>query len=322
VIVEKTWRPVVALLGVLSVTSLLAWVYGLGSFRTWFLVTGAPAVVALVALAIAAARGRGPRDLRLALVGGALGGLAGTIGYDLFRIPFVVGGLRLFAPIDSYGVLLMGADGSSPTTGFVGWAYHFTNGIGFGIAYAAVALGRRWPWAVLWGLLLETATIVTPFVDSYGLRGHWDLIAIAYAAHIGYGVPLGLIVQRAKHWDPIRPLLIPMSALLVMLVVGLGIWLRPGTRNADDQRGGAAAAGPSVLVKNGKFHPEWTRYGPGECVTLTNADATSYTLAAPPNKQLPANATIEICPTGKGAHRVKLDGRPYSGGFLLFDPAR
>ena len=73
----------------------------------------------------------------------------GTIGYDLFRLPFVASGLRVLAPIDSYGVLLLDAHTSSPLSGFAGWVYHFSNGIGFGIAYAAVALGRRrWYWAV------------------------------------------------------------------------------------------------------------------------------------------------------------------------------
>ena len=38
-----------------------------------------------------------------------------------------------------------------------------SRGIGFGIAYAMLAPRRHWRWGVAWALLLETATVVTPF---------------------------------------------------------------------------------------------------------------------------------------------------------------
>ena len=33
---------------------------------------------------------------------GAVAGVIGTLGYDVFRIPFAAAGRRVFAPIDSY----------------------------------------------------------------------------------------------------------------------------------------------------------------------------------------------------------------------------
>ncbi|MBK5306994.1 MAG: hypothetical protein JJD92_09935 [Frankiaceae bacterium] len=306
----------VALLGLASVASLLAWVYGLGPFRTWFLLTGLPAAIALPSLGVVTRR-RGPDGLRLALVAGAIGGIAGTIGYDVFRVPFVVSGLRLLAPIDSYGVLLLGADGSSSWTGFAGWAYHFSNGIGFGIAYACVALGRSWRWGVLWGLVLETATIVTPFADAYALRGKWDLIAIAYAAHLFYGAPLGIIVQRAVHSDRQRPLVLPAWVVLGGLLVVLLVWLRPGTVSPDDRAGRAVAPGPSAVVVAGRLHPEWSRVRPGQCVALLNRDKRPYPL--PDGRTLPAGGRAELCLNGTGVHRVRLSDAPYSGGFVLID---
>ncbi len=306
----------VGLLGLASVVALLAWVFGLGPFRLWFLLTGLPATIALIAVAVLTRR-RGSDGLRLALVSGAMGGLVGTVGYDLFRIPFVAGGLRLFAPIDSYGVLLLGAEGSSSWTAFAGWSYHFSNGIGFGIGYACVALGRRWPWAVLWGLVLETATILTPFADSYAIRGRWDLIAIAYAAHLAYGIPLGLIVQRAVTADRGRPLVLPAWVGMAGLVVGLLVWLRPGTVDPAERAGRAVAPGPSAVVVHGRLRPEWNRVEPGQCVALRNLDDRDYEL--PDGAVLEAGGVGEHCQEGTGAHRVRLLDEPYSGGFVLVD---
>jgi hypothetical protein len=291
---ERTALLAAGVCGLLNVASLLAWVFGLGPFHVWFLAVGVPALAALVAIAAWSARRpeQAPR-LRRALVAGTLGGLLGTIGYDVFRIPFVVGGLRLFAPIDSYGVLLLDAAASSPLTGFAGWSYHFTNGIGFGIAYAVVALGRRWPWAVLWGLVLETATILTPFADSYAIRGKWDLIAIAYAAHLAYGIPLGLVVQRAARWTDLRrPAPVPVWAALAALTIGLLVWLRP-TPSIPDR--------PATTVVDGRFRPEWVRVPPGGCAAVRGGD--------------------DVCDPDRrtGVHRIKLTDEPYSGGFLLVD---
>lgn len=146
---EQVLTGLCGLSGLLSVASLLAWAFRLGRFDLWFLALGAPAIVFLIGVGLCVARlGRFPR-LRLALIAGVVGGLLGIIGYDLFRIPFAALGLRLFAPIESYGELLLNADSSSPLTDFAGWGYRFANGLGFGIFYAAVALGRRWWWESL-----------------------------------------------------------------------------------------------------------------------------------------------------------------------------
>lgn len=299
-----------------SVSCLLAWVYGLGTFALWFLALSLPAMVALAALGLLT-RTRGSDGLRIALVAGTVGGLVGTLGYDVFRIPFVFGGLRLFAPIDSYGVLLLGADGSSSWSDFAGWAYHFSNGICFGITYACLALGRRWPWAVLWGMVLETGTLITPFADAYAIKGKWDLIAIAYAAHLAYGIPLGLTVQRAGGAPRARPLVVPASAALAVLLVGLVVWHRPGSTTDLDRAGRAVAEGPSAVVAQGKLHPEWSRVRPGQCLPVRNLDSTPYAL--PGGATLAAKGDGQICVTGKGAHRVKLGTAAFSGGFVLVD---
>lgn len=307
-------RVVLAVVAASTVAALLAWVVGLGSFRSWFLLVSAPAMIALGAAGAIAAKKHSV--LHRMLVAGTLGGLFGTAGYDLFRMPFVVAGLRLFAPIDSYGVLLLGADSSSPLTAFAGWGYHVANGVGFGIAYALVAHGRSWVWAMAWAMVLETVTILTPFADSYALRGKWDLILIAYAAHVAYGLPLGLIVQRAPRWRPARP---PASLVLVGVGILLAAWLQPGTTPDDLERGRAVAPGPSAVIVRGHLVPEWLRVAPGTCAIVENTDRVDYELS-PPYGSVAAGQRTRLCERRTGAHRVKAGPRPYSGGFLLVDP--
>ncbi|MGH8976421.1 MAG: hypothetical protein ACRD0C_24800 [Acidimicrobiia bacterium] len=140
-------RATATLAGGGSVIALLAWVYEVASFQAAFLAVGVPCVAALAGLAVRARRSPALADV---LVAGAAGGFVGTLGYDLFRLPFVVAGLRVLAPIDSYGMLLLDASESSPWTETTGWGFHVLNGVGFGIAYAALARPRRrhWSWAV------------------------------------------------------------------------------------------------------------------------------------------------------------------------------
>jgi hypothetical protein len=289
-----TRRLAVAFVALLPVAPVLAWSYGLGSFRAWFLATTLPALVALAVIAWRAT------DLRPMLAAGAAGGLFGTIGYDVFRVPFAVAGVRLFAPIDSYGVLLMGAHRSSDLTGFAGWAYHLSNGVGFGIAYALVAYGRRQWWAVGWAMLLETATVVTPFATMYGLRGKWDLIGVAYAAHVFYGLPLGYVVQRR-----LRP---PATRLLGVAVLGLAVWHLPLT---PPGRGVAT-------IRDGRLTPEWLRAKDG-CVVIRNEDTRPYPLP-PPFLTIGPGSGLRACGLKPGVVRLKLSNQPYSGGFVIIDP--
>lgn len=293
-------RAVTALAGGSSVLALLAWVYKLAPFQRAFVALSLPCLALLGVLAVHARRSPALADL---LAAGVAGGLVGTIGYDLFRIPFVVAGLRMLAPIDSYGVLLLDASESSPWTGTAGWSFHLLNGVGFGITYAALARPERrhWAWAVAWAMVLETATVATPFGRVYGIAGQGDLLFIAYAAHVAYGVPLGLIVQR---WAPS-----PRAALraLAGAVAVLIAWQHPWSSPAAD-RAGRAAPGPSTTVVAERFRPEWVRVHPGGCARLIAADGSG------------AGA---VCPARTPAPRVvrhKIEGAPYSGGFMLVDP--
>ncbi len=318
-------RLVLFLLGGTSVASLLAWVFGLGSFRLWFLTVSVPGQLLLAALGIWIARRDDLASLRLLVVAGAVGGLVGTFGYDLFRVPFVMLGLRVLAPIDSYGVLASGASASSAWTGLLGWTYHFANGIGFGIAYAMLAPRRHWRWGVAWALLLETATVVTPFATAYALRGgangtNWRAIAIAYAAHVPFGYALGRAVQDPEATvDTVRAGgRFGVPVLLGTVLVGLVAWQAPW-RSSLAAEGADLADGASALIVEGEFEPEWLRVPVDGCVLFENRDGATWTITvAGEPVDLPPGPT-EVCFPDAGVHRTRTSDEPYAGGFVIVD---
>ena len=318
---EAGIRTLFFLLGGSSVASLLAWVFGLGPFQVWFLAVSLPGQLLLIAAGLWLARQRELTKLRSLLMAGFVGGLIGTIGYDLVRVPFALAGFQVFAPIDSYGILALGATASSPLTGFVGWVYHFANGIGFGLSYAALAgRGRHWAWGVGWAMVLETATVVTPFAMTYGLAGKWASIAIAYGAHIPYGLAVGISV---RHADRVADELRAMSGWAIpgLVVAVLGVlagWHAPWTSGRPAELHGVA--GPAAVVRDGRFEPRWLRVPPGNCVTLRNLDAITYQLNVGSPRQLPARADTAVCIADAGVHRVRTSAAPYSGGFVIVDP--
>ena len=299
--------------------ALLAWVYGLGPFATWFWLAGAPALVLLGLIGLYLSRSGQESRLRTALYCGAIGGLVGAIGYDAVRIPQVLLGIRPYVPIESYGLLLLNAGSSSPATELAGWAFNFCNGVGFGISYAVVALGRRWYWAVAWAFVLETATVVSPFAAYYQLAGKWDLIAMAYLAHIAYGYPLGKIVEAGDRFRLALNGLLPHAVPILIGAAGLGltIWHWPfGTTN-DPVPGEA-----TVRISNGQFAPRWIRLPVGGCVSAVNTDTVPYTvreaIGAP---TLAAGQTGSLCFVGAGIVRARTSNLPDAGGIILVDPA-
>ena len=148
-------------------------------------------------------------DLLLCLRAGLLGGIWGTIGYDLVRVPFHLAGQNPFVPIRAYGVWITGAAASSPLTDVVGLAYHASNGITFGVMYMALvgdASRRSWWWAVAFATLLELAMLVTPYTTFFGIHPTTRFVIVTFAAHAIFGVALGLSAKwLADRWPvPVR----------------------------------------------------------------------------------------------------------------------
>ena len=318
------WRAVCCFLGLTPVGPLLAWMIGIGSYTVWWLFFTTPAMIALVAIASWPGHlGRHP-VLRRAMISGTVGGIAATLAYDFVRVPFVAGGFRLFSPIDSFGMLMLNAHSSSPATEFAGWAAHFSDGVGFGIAYAMVALGRRWWFGPIYGVFLESMTLITPYAKVYGLVGHWDLIGLALGAHLVFGTPLGFIVRGGKkvtaELDELSRKAAPGA--IAILLIGMMLWWRPWVAPTDLRTPAEVQSGVTVVIDNNKFVPEWTRIPSGGCIVVANHDHTDYVETGGPTKvPIKAGAQVRTCFTTTQIYRVQLSAKPYSGGFIMVDAA-
>lgn len=224
--------------------------------------------------------GPGGRDHELAraLRLGLWGGLAGTLGYDLVRVPMHILGYRVFAPISAYGVWLLEADRSTGWTEAMGWLYHFSNGITFGIMYA-LWLGRRhWVWGLLWGVCLESIVLSTPFARIFHMQGNYPAMAIAYAAHLAYGFPLGYLVWR---WDRGEtPLVRQATAWAAILVTAFIVSFLPAGHSPD----GRARPG-SFQVEGPRLNPTWLRLSEPGNVSVANPGAGNVTVLDVANRR-------------------------------------
>ena len=296
-----------------SIAALLADLYGIAPMHRVFLAVSVPAMVVLTVLASARWLPAGMRDI---VTVGALGGLVGTMGYDLARVPFAMAGQRVFAPIESYGLLIADASVSSGWTSTLGWLFHCSNGVTFGIAYAALAARRHWGWGVLWGLLLETVAVAGPFADRYQLNGNEYAIVIAYLGHVFYGAPLGRIVQRMDLVRPAARRLTPL--LLAGLILGVLGWQQPWSTLGPAQEAARLSTPgiPATVVENDRFAPEWLRIDRDQCVLVDNRSEHDYET---PMGDVPAQSQATLCFDDPGAYRVRLGSRPYSGGFVYVE---
>lgn len=175
--------------GLSSIASLLLYFSGAIGFAEgvrYVLVPGLALGIATLGWAVAKDR----RACTQTLLSGAWAGLLATFVYDLVRVPVAHAGLPVFKAISYFGTILL--DQSMPTLGseVAGWAYHVSNGVGFGLMYTAlVRRPRAWS-AVAWGLFLEVAMVVTPYAEVFGYKVGSDFLAITIGGHLCYGLGL------------------------------------------------------------------------------------------------------------------------------------
>ena len=301
--------------------ALLAKVYGVAEMQAVTLWLFVPCVV-LIAGIYLATRHTHPA-IHQAILLGAIGGLLGTFGYDLIRVPFLLMGQRVFAPISAYGVWLADAQRSSRFTETLGWAYHFSNGISFGIMYAVWMRGRHWGWGVLWAMLLETIAVISPFADIFALRQAYGALGIAYLGHVAYGIPLGVIVQK---WDSIinwweeMPATAKMFALSICLLALLSPLINP-SRIAHDQQNQQPH---SFIIDGETLNPDWLRLERNRPVTITNPHPNPVQLANKSQNQtdtIPAEGSLMLQFEQSGIYQLYIpnEGRSYSS-FVIVEP--
>ena len=87
----------------------------------------------------------------------------------------------------------------SLTAHVVGWIYHFSNGLTFGIMYMALigdATRRSWLWAVLLAVGLEVMMLVTPYTQFFGLGLTKKFVLATICAHLIFGIALGWVCRK------------------------------------------------------------------------------------------------------------------------------
>jgi hypothetical protein len=200
-------RAVVFVLSAMSIWCLLAEFYGLCSMRTFTVAILLPAMAILIALAILD-RLRGDRRLWQAVIIGSIAGFIAACAYDLFRLPFVfsrewglsevVPPMALFKVFPRFGAMILGEPVEQPeyslAAHLVGWVYHFSNGVTFGVMYLALignARRRSWLWAVLLAAGLELAMLLTPYPGFFSIPVTTLFVAVTLTAHVIFGLALG-----------------------------------------------------------------------------------------------------------------------------------
>ncbi len=182
--------------------------------RTFTLFVFVPATLVLLALALVdGARGDG--RLWRAVAVGAVAGFAAACAYDVFRVPFVyapqlglddvVPHLKLFKVFPRFGAMILGEPveqaSYSASAQAIGWLYHFSNGMTFGVMLMAMigrATRRSIAWAVLLAVGLELGMLLTPYPKFFGIALTATFVAVTLSAHLIFGIALGWCVRR---WD-------------------------------------------------------------------------------------------------------------------------
>lgn len=175
-------------LGSASIASLLLYFYGITSMGTatrWLLT---PALLILVTFVLWARRRR-PRLAERVLAGLWAGALA-TFAYDVVRVPISMAGVPVFKAISYFGTLILRQAHPTLASEIVGWGYHLSNGLGFAVMYAMLVRRPRLWSALLWGVTLEVAMLMTPYAEVFGYRLSAKFLAITIGAHLVYGAVL------------------------------------------------------------------------------------------------------------------------------------
>lgn len=213
-------RLTVFLLASTSICCLLAEFYGLCSMRAFAIFILLPATALLAVLAVADGL-RGSRTLCRAVLLGSAAGFLAAVAYDVFRLPFVlaeplgissvVPAMKLFKVFPRFGAMLLGEAIEQPSYSWpahlLGWTYHFSNGITFGVMYLALIgdVRRHWAWAVLFAFALELAMLFTPYAQVFSIHVTVTFVMVTLAAHLVFGAALGLLTRGLGRTFPASP---------------------------------------------------------------------------------------------------------------------
>ena len=173
--------------------------WGMQSFGCWVLLPAAGGLVCL-GYHTRVTRGEGMRSPFNWLVHGTMGGVIAALVYDLYRLPFVLGGTPLFQVFPRFGELLLGGTEPRWAVHTLGWAYHFSNGAALGVMFLSVVGQFQRPplffGAVVWAALVEVLLLLTPYPAFLGFTVDGLFLFLTASAHLVFGVTLGTYC----HW--------------------------------------------------------------------------------------------------------------------------
>lgn len=134
---------------------------------------------------------------RRALIG-MTGGLAGTVAYDAARYGTVALFSMSFQPfhvLRLFGEAFIGTGHSAALTFTVGAAYHLSNGVFFGAAYALAFRRYAWWSGLLWGIGLELC-MATLYPAWLRIQMLGEFLQVSAVGHVVYGSVLGLVTAH------------------------------------------------------------------------------------------------------------------------------
>lgn len=221
---ELVERLALVALGAASIGPLLLYFYGVAAFRTTILILLLPAEIILASLGWWLKRRQRTVAYQRLLAGIWAGGLA-TLTYDLCRLPVAWSGVPVFKAISYFGTVSVGRESPSIVSEVLGWGYHFSNGVGFGLMYAAFVSVPRWWTAIAWGLVLEGIMLLTPYAEVFGYRLSPQFLSITIGAHVVYGATLWGALRcwlKDRRFGDAPPLM-PRTLVLGFAAAPLGI---------------------------------------------------------------------------------------------------
>ena len=212
------------LIGAASIASLLLYFYGLLDMRQGVIMVLLPAV-ALLILILAWGWRSGQERLSYRMIAGLWAGALATLTYDLVRVPIAWSGVPVFKAISYFGTVILDTPTPSLLSEIIGWSYHFSNGIGFGLMYVVLVSRPYWFTAAVWGLALEGAMLLTPYAEVFGYRISPMFLAITIGSHIVYGLTMWAAL---RYWLGSQALGAPSNhhparLTLVLLIAPIGI---------------------------------------------------------------------------------------------------
>jgi hypothetical protein len=125
---------------------------------------------------------------------GLLSGLVSTLAYDLTKAVLSRWDPSPYNPFEAiriFGALLVGPNATSATIHIAGAAFHFGNGLLFGLAFVLLFGSRSVLAGIGWGLFLELFQL-TLYPGWLSVQFYREFVQISALSHLVYGAVLGL----------------------------------------------------------------------------------------------------------------------------------